>query len=167
MTQTRHLDIQQDESFQKSEWQIQRVGWATWAAIVIAALAGLLGTGPLSHANSSASDGSLSIQYDRFLHYHQPTAIEVLVNSRGAGGEPLRLKLSRSFLDRIQMLRIEPEPEEQSVATDGVIYAFTQDGAPELSKVLFHFEYEKFGKTKGSVERVGGGSTSFQQFVYP
>jgi hypothetical protein len=167
MSQTRHLDIQQDESFQKSEWQIQRVGWATWAAFVIAALAGLLGTGPLSHADSSASDGSLSIQYDRFLHYHQPTAIEVLVNSRGADDAPLRLKLSRSFLDRIQMLRIEPEPEEQSLAADGVVYAFTQEGVSKLSKVMFHFEYEKFGHTKASVERVGGGSASFQQFVYP
>jgi hypothetical protein len=167
MSQTRTLDVQRDDSFQKSEWRIQRLGWAAWSAVVIAALAGLLGSGPLSHADSSASDGALSVQYDRFLHYHQPTAIEVLVSSRGAGDGPLRLKLSRSFLDRIQMLRIEPEAEEQSLAEDGVVYAFTQVGAPEFSKVLFHFEYEYFGNTKGSVELVGGGSAGFQQFVYP
>jgi len=65
------------------------------------------------------------------------------------------------------MLRIEPEPAEQSLAADGVVYAFTRDGAPELSKVLFHFEYEQFGNTKGSVELVGGVAASFQQFVYP
>jgi hypothetical protein len=167
MSQTRNLDLPQDDSFQKSEWRIQRAGWAAWIAITIAALAGLLGTGPLSHADSSASDGSLSVQFDRFLHYHQPAAIEVFVNSRGADNRPLRLKLSRSFLDRIQMLRIEPEPEGQSLAEDGVVYSFTKESAPEFSKVLFHFEYEYFGNTKAIVELVGGGSASFQQFVYP
>jgi hypothetical protein len=167
MSQTRNLDVQHDYSFQKSEWRVQRLGWAAWIAIVVAALAGLLGTGPLSHADSSASNGTLSVQYDRFLHYHQPTAIEVLINSRGRDDGRLRLKLSRSFLDRIQMLRIEPEPQKQSLAEDGVVYAFTQDGAPEFSKVLFHFEYEYFGDTKGSVELVGGGSAGFQQFIYP
>jgi hypothetical protein len=167
MSETRTLEVQHDDSFQKSEWRIQRLGWAAWIAIVIAALAGLLGTGPLSHADSSAPDGSLSVVYDRFLHYHKPAAIEVLVDSGGADDGPLRLKLSRSFLDRIQMLRIEPEPEEQSLAADGVVYAFTQVGAPELGKVMFHFEYERFGNTKGSVERVGGESIRFQQFVYP
>ncbi len=167
MSQTRSLDVQQDDSFQKSEWRIQRVGWAAWIAIVVAALAGFLGAGPLSHAESSASDESLSVRFDRFLHYHKPTMLEVLVNSRGADDRPLRLKLSRAFLDRIQILRIEPEPAQQSLTGDGVIYTFTQEGAPELSKVLFHFEYERFGNTKGSVELVGGGSASFQQFVYP
>jgi hypothetical protein len=167
MSQTRSLDVQHDDAFQKSEWRIQRVGWAAWSAIVIAALAGLLGTGPLSHADSSASDGSLSVKYDRFLHYHKPAVLEVLVNSRAEDDQPLRLKLSRSFLDRIQILRIEPEPEEQSLAENGVIYAFTQEGAPDLFKVLFHFEYEKFGNTTGSVELIGGGSAGFQQFVYP
>ncbi|HJQ78735.1 MAG TPA: hypothetical protein VJ828_02210 [Lacipirellulaceae bacterium] len=167
MSQTRILDVQHDDSFQKSEWRIQRVGWAVWIAIVIAALAGLLGTGPLSHADSTASDESLSVQYDRFLHYHKPAVLEVLVNSRARDDQPLRLKVSQSFLDSIQILRIEPEPVEQSLSADGVVYTFPQDGASQLRKILVHFEFEDFGMCKGRVELIGGGSVSFQQFVYP
>jgi hypothetical protein len=167
MSQSKSLEVQHDDSFQKSEWRIQRAGWAAWIAIVVAALAGLLGTGPMSHADSTASDGSLRLQFDRFLHYHKPTALEVLVTARADERQPLRLKLSRSFLDRIQILRIEPDPQEQSLADDGVVYSFAQEGAPDLIKVLFHFEYEYFGNTNGSVELVGGDSARFQQFVYP
>jgi hypothetical protein len=167
MSEKRSLDVQHDDSFQRSEWRIQRVGWAAWGAIVVAALAGLLGTGPLSHADSSASDGSLSVKFDRFVHYHRPSVLEVFVHSRRANDQPLRLKVSQAFLDRIQMLRIEPEPEEQLLAGDGVVYAFSQEGRSEFSKVLFHFEFERFGKSRGSVEFVGSGSASFQQFVYP
>jgi hypothetical protein len=167
MSQTRSLDIQQDDSFQNSEWRIQRVGWAAWIAIGIAALAGLLGTGPLSHADSSSSDGTLRVHYDRFLHYHKPTLLEVMINSRAEGDQPLRLKVSQAFLDRVQILRIEPEPRQQSLSAGGVVYAFAKEGAPEFNKVLFHFEFERFGKSRGSVELIGGGSASFQQFVYP
>jgi hypothetical protein len=167
MSQTKSLDVQHDDSFQKSDWRIQRIGWAAWIAVVIAALAGLLGTGPLSHANSSTSDGSLSVRFDRFLHYHQPTTLEVFVRSRRGNVEPLRIKLSRSFLDRIQMLRIEPEPQEQSLAVDGVVYAFNQESALELGKILFHYEFEDFGTSRGIAELVGSGSANFRQFVYP
>lgn len=167
MSQTGSLDVQHDDSFQKSEWRIQRIGWAAWSAIVIAALAGLLGTGPLSHADSSAADGSLSVKFDRFAHYHRPSMLEVFINSRGASNQPLRLKVSQAFLDRIQILRIEPEPEEQLLSGDGVVYSFSQEGRPEFSKVLFHFEFERFGKSRGSVELIGSPSASFQQFVYP
>jgi hypothetical protein len=167
MNESRSLDVAQDEKFQKYEWLIQRIGWGLWAAIVIAALAGLLGAGPLSHAKSSASDGSLTVRFDRFLHYHTPTVLEVFVNSRREQSQPIRLKLSRSFLDRIRFDRIEPEPEGQLLADDGVVYTFPLEGTPEFSKMLFHFEFEHFGGSSGHVELVGGGSASIQQFVYP
>jgi hypothetical protein len=161
------LDVPHDESFQKSEWRIQRLGWVLWGTVVVAALAGLLGTGPLSHAESSASDGSLSVRYDRFLHYHQPTAFEVFVSSRGQESGPLRLKVSRPLLDRVQILRIEPEPEDQLLAADGVVYTFSQEGTPEVGKILIHFEFEEFGTSSGRIELLGHGSASFKQFVYP
>ena len=161
------LDLPQDEPFQKREWKIQRVGWALWGLVLVAALAGLLGTGPLSHAEVSAPDGSVIVKYDRFLHYHQPSVLEVLVPSRGQDDSPLRLKVSRTFLDRVQIVRIEPEPDEQQVADDGIVYTFAKEGTPELSKLLFHFEFEQFGSSNGLVELMNGGSADLQQFVYP
>jgi hypothetical protein len=161
------LDVPQDEPFHQREWKIQRVGWVLWALIMIAALAGLLGTGPLSHAEVSAPDGSLMVKYDRYVHYHQPSVLEVLVPSRGQDGGSLRLKVSRSFLDRAQILRIEPEPEEQHVADDGIVYTFGQEGTPELGKILFHFEFEQFGVSNARVELVGGGSAIVKQFICP
>jgi hypothetical protein len=143
------------------------VGWVVWAGIVGAALAGLLGTGPLSHARSSATDESISVSYDRFLHYHQPTVLEVLVHGLEGDGGRIQLKLNRSFLDRIQIIRIEPEPEERKLASDGVVYLFSHDGALDVGKVQFHYEFEDFGPSSGRIQLVGRDSASFQQFVYP
>jgi len=162
----RTLDVPHDDSFQRTEWRLQRVGWAAWAAIVLAALAGLLGTGPLSHARSSATDESISVNYDRFLHYHQPTVLEVLVRRLEGDGQ-IHLKLNRSLLDRIQIIRIEPEPKERKLAADGVVCVFAHDGTPEVGKVQIHYEFEDFGPSSGRIELIGHGSASFQQFVYP
>ena len=48
-TQREDLELETDESFQRNEWRIQRVGWIVWSLVIIAGLIGLLGSGPMSH----------------------------------------------------------------------------------------------------------------------
>ena len=59
MADNERLKLEEKPVFQRLEWRIQRVGWVLWAAIVIAACAGLMGRGPLSATEASAPDGSL------------------------------------------------------------------------------------------------------------
>ena len=53
------LQIHQDLCQERREWKIQRVGWLLMALMLVAALAGLLGPGPLSStiAEDSRSTG--------------------------------------------------------------------------------------------------------------
>jgi hypothetical protein len=164
-TEREDLELETDELFQRNEWRIQRVGWVVWSLVIIAAIIGLLGSGPMSHKEIVAADGSLTIAYDRYLHYHHPTQLTLSVGEI-AGGE-LRIKFNRELLDRLQVERIEPEPTKSELTDDGVIYTFLKTASSQNAKVIFHVDYEHFGANHGMVEVVGHQPVTVNQFVYP
>ena len=47
MANNKKLDLEEDLPFQNTEWRIQRIGWAVWALVILAALrvVGLVLTG--------------------------------------------------------------------------------------------------------------------------
>jgi hypothetical protein len=160
------LDLERNDGFQKAEWRVQRLGWIVWGLIVLAALAGLLGSGWLSERNLTASDGSLAVKYDRFVHYHHPVQIELSMNTAPTDGE-WQVTVDRSLLDRLQILRIEPEPERRVIAENAVVYSFLADANVALGKVVFHVEYERYGGAQGGVSIAGRLPVVVKQFVYP
>jgi hypothetical protein len=159
------LQLDTDDSFQRNEWRIQRVGWIVWFLVIVAGSIGLLGSGPMSHSEIVAGDGSLTIAYDRYVHYHHPTQLTLSLGE--LPGEELQIKFNRELLDRMQVERIEPEPVKAELTDDGVIYTFLQKPSSQNSKVIFHVDYERFGANGGAVEVVGHEPVTLTQFVYP
>lgn len=49
------------------EWRFQQLGWAVMALIVVLALLGVFSTGPLSWSSTTAADGTVEVQYQRFV----------------------------------------------------------------------------------------------------
>lgn len=49
------------------EWRLQQLGWAVMALIVVLALLGVFSTGPLSWSSTTAADGTVEVQYQRFV----------------------------------------------------------------------------------------------------
>jgi hypothetical protein len=167
MAGTDELQVDEDLGFQRSEWRVQRVGWGLWALVVLAALVGLLGPGPLSSAEATSPDGSLAVSYDRFLHSNTPSQMEVQVAPGSTAEEPLRLDVSRELLDSLQIMRIEPEPEQRELREDGIAYTFLRAGAAESMRIVFHVEYLRIGGHRGRIELPGRNAVEFSQFVYP
>jgi hypothetical protein len=167
MDTNRQLKLEEDEAFQKAEWRIQRIGWFVWAAILVAGLAGLLGTGPLSNAEATTPGGDLTVAYDRFLHYHQPGVLEVELHNNNSRSETTQLTVSQTLLDRVEIHRIEPEPERRELAADGVVYSFPRASNAQSAKIVFHIEYERPGKSTARIGLAGGEPVFFNQFVYP
>lgn len=44
------------------EWRLQQMGWVVMGLIVVLALLGVFGTGPLSWSRATAPDGSIEIE---------------------------------------------------------------------------------------------------------
>jgi hypothetical protein len=154
-------------TFQKREWRSQRIAWVLWAGLVIAGLAGLVGSGPLSSQEISSSDGRLTVTYNRFVHYHHSTTLEVQMQPENETDDQLRLQISQSLLDRMEIQRIEPEPSSRELASDGTWYVFQCERGVSTAKVVFHVEYDEFGGGVGELRLASSEPVRLKPFVYP
>lgn len=161
------LELDDLPSFQRKEWRTQRIGWLVWVVVIIAALAGLLGPGPLSRTSATAPDDSLTVRYDRFVHYHQPLLLEVALRLGPDQNNAARLFLSDELLAELQILRIEPEPEGSELTGEGVIYTFPNAAGLQSGTIRIHAQYEAFGNVKGRIGLIGRQFAAVTQFVYP
>jgi hypothetical protein len=161
------LELEQDMAFQKREWRLQRIAWVAWAGLVIAGLVGLVGSGPLSRQEISSSDGRLTVTYNRFVHYHHSTTLEVMMQPENETDDQLRLQISQSLLDRMEIQRIEPEPSSRELASDGTWYIFRCAPGVPSAKVMFHVEYDDMGRGAGELQLAGSEPVVVTHFVYP
>ena len=134
-------------------------------AIIVAALIGLLGAGPLSSAMAEA--GPLQLEYSRFERRHAPTELEVSVASSAVSQDQVEVWLSSDYLARIEITSIVPEPEEVREADDRVIYRFSIDDQVQAPRIHFALEHDDPGPTTGHIGVIDGPELTFWQFVYP
>src|SRR5688500_10694050 len=122
--QQKGLEIEQDLRYQAWEWPLQRIGWILMGLIVLGALLGFLGEGPLTKKTAATADGSLSLQYGQVLHYHNPTQLRLQVAAGATQGNELRLSLSASYLEAIDIKTIAPKPLRMEAGTSGHTFVF-------------------------------------------
>lgn len=72
MTDTREaerdpdLALAESTRFQRQEWIAERVAWVVALVVLAAAVLGLFANGPLALGTASASDGRLTVDYQRY-----------------------------------------------------------------------------------------------------
>lgn len=160
------LEIQLDPRFQRREWFIQRVGWVVLALIISAALAGLLGPGPLSSTQLHSADGHLTFEYERYLHNAVPSELRIRVDERLTSGGELRLVLGRSFVDRIQLSGTTPATLREEAAQDEFVYVFgVRPNQP--AEIVFDYQMTGYGWVEGQVRVADDVPLTFTQLVYP
>ena len=159
------LEVHEDPVFQRRDWLAQRVGWAVIAAMLLAALAGLMGSGPLSH--TTRSDGrQLTVEYDRFVRHGARTALTFRVAPQAAAKGPVRIAIDRPFLAANDLQRLVPEPREMRGRDDAV--EFIYDVAPGAAlQVRWTVEPDELGSLSSSVRLNDGPAVEIAQFTYP
>jgi hypothetical protein len=135
------IDIDQDIKYQWREWHIHRIGWAVFALILLAALAGLFGQGPLSHASTGEPGSALVLGYQRFDRYKAPTSLDVTVGAGVAQEGNVRLALNHDFLDRVAIQRIIPEPESVETGPDAITYVFAVAASGQPARISLYYVY--------------------------
>ena len=152
------MQIDADLNFQRRIWTAQRIGWFVVAIVMMAALLGLFGGGPISRA--SAQGDGVDISYERFARLQQATRVHISLGPEARS----QLALSRRYLDAVHVEQITPEPREIAAAGGWLVYHFT--GAGPIS-ITFTVTPEHSGGLSGAVQITGGRAVVFEQFVYP
>lgn len=156
------LELEQDLELQWRSWRTQRVGWLLLAAVLVAALLGVFGSGPCS--NASAVAGGLRVHYERFLRLQQAAVLAVEADAP-TGGE-LVLRFDGDYLRQQQLESVLPAPLRAEADADGGI-RFVFASARPRARVQFHLRPDAAGLLHGGVAAGDGAGVQFTQLVYP
>ena len=160
------IQVNQDLKFQSRQWTVQRVGWAVMALVVLAAVVGVFGNGPLANATARSSDGAYQVEYARFARHRAPTSIRVVLQ-QGAVGSEARIAIDRGYADGMQVEQVYPEPESVEVGGNEVVYTFKLAAEGTATTVDFSALYEDMGRNGGTIALEVHPPVRLSQFVYP
>ena len=159
------LRLQADERFHRREWIIQRVGWGIMSLLVVAAAAGLLGSGLLSRARVG-DERSLLVEFNRFGRLETVDELRILVGSEVSEGGVVRIWIDRELLERGEIQQFTPQPSTARGEADRVVLKFdTPENKPAV--VTLSMRWKRAGLAGGRIGIEGGAVVSFDRFIYP
>lgn len=160
------MEINEDKSFEKSEWRLQRLGWAAMAGIAVAAALGFFGPGLLN--SQEASGDGIKVRFSRFERMNSPAPIKVSVDSGAVRGDLVQIWFSLEYANALEIRGATPPPESGLTAGDRVVYTFRAK-PNQPATITFHSRLTEgtAGFLRGRIGLVSGGETEFWQFVWP
>lgn len=161
------IEVGQDLDFQRREWVIQRVAWYVMVLILILAVVGIFGRGPIAQATARADDASLLVRYDRVDRRRAPAHLEIELAPGTAQHGQIEVWIAEEFLRRIELRGVLPEPAEMRGAGDRTIFVFAIADPNQSTRVTLDFEHESAGRAQIRVGLVGGPDVTVTQFVFP
>lgn len=155
----------QDSRHRRRAVRVRRAGWAAFALLIAAALAGLLGPGPLSWTSRSSAAGDVAVEYERFSRYTGDTILRVRIGPVRGGAA--RLWISDEYLSAVDIQQVVPEPTAWTATGGGVVLSFPVGGRDDRVDARIRLSLTRIGLVRGEVGLPGREPVEFWQFVYP
>jgi hypothetical protein len=164
---TRKLALEQDADFQRRSWALQRLGWAIMGLLILAALLGLFGGGPLSSITARSQDGSLTLQYDRFWRWQSPMILRVTVRPITQHAGQVHIWLNRAYLEGVSIEQVQPLPQRVEAGAERLTYIFSLSQVDQPTEIHFTVEPQRPGRIAGQLGLTDSTSLQFAHFIYP
>ncbi|MBV4491224.1 hypothetical protein [Pseudomonas oryzicola] len=161
---SRHHPVEEDMRMQQRVWRFERVGWYALVVIVLLALAGLFGNGPLSDAQVASDDGRVQVDYQRLSR--SGTTDNLRITVRGTPGEAVQVVLGGNLLREASIETMQPEPQVSRSHGKSLLLQLgtSQDGVATLYLTL---RSEHVGRLEGVVRAGQSSAVHFATFLYP
>lgn len=161
------LDIDQNLAFEKREWVFQKIGRVMMGLLIVAALLGFFGAGPLSLTELTSSEGAFSATYERFGRRGATTNLTLDIAGNVAENGKVDVWISSDYLDHMQLDGITPNPDQVAAADDGEIYTFLVEEPSDPLTVNFNFTIDSMGRQSGRVGLRNGDLVELTHFFTP
>lgn len=162
------LQLSEDMPFLRKIWLAQRIGWAVMALVVVAALLGVFGGGPLSTAVAGERGGALWVEHDRFARLGASYDLRVHWGPGQADADgSVRVWVGLAFLQRHSIEHVSPQPQSVEAGEDRLIYVFKSADPAKGGSATFSFTTARAGRGDAAVGLPNGATVHFWQIVYP
>jgi hypothetical protein len=145
---------------------IHHTGSGVFLLILLGALAGLLGEGPLSKSTARAPDKSVHADYARFLRYQNPAELNLTVGGDATENGTIELRLSNTFIKDTEIRRLDPEPEIVVAGSEFHTYRFQVEPRAAI-RIKVCFAPRSFGRLVCRVGLSDHPTFELRQFVFP
>jgi hypothetical protein len=141
-------------------------GAGIFLSILLAALAGLVGKGPLSKMTAIGPDGSLRVEHQGFVRHHAPAELKIEIDERETASGVVHLQLSKSFIEKSEMKSIAPQPERSYSGPKFFTYDIrVQTNSSATLRILFQPDH--FGSHSFIVKINDAAPLELKHFAYP
>ncbi len=161
------LEIIQDLATQNHTWIIQRIGWGGMALIVIAALTGVFGSGPLARTEVTDDQHTLRLSYDRFGRYEGELFLQLVLSPETTKTDRVTVAIDRTYWTNHAVEQIIPEPLTTSIRSDGFVYTFEVNTPSIPAMIAFRLRPKHLGALDGRIRINDASSLRFHQFIFP
>jgi hypothetical protein len=157
------LELEEDLSFEQSEWRRARLLWFILLAVMGATGLGLFGNGFLSQTRAGDLAGPLWVEYSRVARFGSPVRLEVHARSQPDGS--VQFTVGGSLLQALQIEQVTPPPSSARIVEEGVEYRF-EAGTSGTGRVIFEMQPAARWNVDGEI-RSPDATVRLRQFVLP
>lgn len=163
----RGLELDQDLPFQERAWRAERIAWVVLTIVIVAALIGVFGTGPLSSTTAGDTETGLAASYERFVRHDGRSSLELRISPDQASEGQVEVWLSAGYLEDIQIEHISPQPDEVRTSGERDIFVFLTEDPSSPMTVTLHFRPGSMGPISGDIGIIDGPTVSVRHISFP
>ena len=160
------IQLNEDVAFLRREWRAQRIGWIGMAVVLVLALLGLFGRGPISDAQIGDRN-SFGVDYQRIVRHGAQTELEFHVAPALQSDSTFRIYLSQEYLKQFAVGHIVPEPSASGTAGALVFYEFARPNSRQAGRIVMSLTPVGLWRRGATVGVPGASALRFSQFVLP
>jgi hypothetical protein len=156
-----------DLEFQQRQWAFERVAGIALALMVVLAMLGVFGSGPLDAHTVQTS--KLKLEYSRFLRREAPNEIRLTIRPDTPDRftpDGFAISVDRAYLEHNSPESIDPEPASKVLKADQVSFQFDSEG-PGPFVITLRLRPTRTGPLAGTVRLESEDAIALSQFVYP
>lgn len=154
---------------ERREWIIQAAAWTVMALILVAALLGAFGNGPLSKRVIESDPPGLRVEYQKIIRHQAQAELKLRVESPSS--EEVVLTIGEGYFQHFELESVVPEPKEQRSGDGRLVLVMLPVRAGEAFDVTLRAKVAKLGSIPGAVSLdVPGGvprRVRIDQFALP